>query len=112
MNIKNVQLSDNLVAGGNQGGPGLDADLQQAHCVVTYNSLSGVESVVDGIPTFVGEDGSMVWPVAHKSFSQIENLNYDIDRTQWSYDIMYTQWDNNELASGEAWEHLKPLMFK
>lgn len=109
---KNVFVSDNITHREPQGGDGLDADLKKAHCVVTYNSLSSVESVCDGIPTFTLDNGSMAWPVGHKDLSQIENIDYNIDRTQWCYDIAYTQWNNKECKSGEAWAHLKPLVFR
>jgi len=91
---------------------GLYQDLKQAWCVVTYNSLSAIEAICEGIPTFALNDGSMIWPVALKDLSQIENLPYDIDLTQWKYDIAYTQWTGKEHASGESWAHLKPLVFK
>lgn len=91
---------------------GLYEDLKKAHCVITYNSLSGIESICEGIPTFAMEDGSMIWPIAHKDLKQIENLDYSIDRYQWSCDIAYTQWTGKEHSSGESWAHLKPLMFK
>lgn len=110
--VKNVILSTNLTEGGNQGGAGLDADLKNAYCVITWNSLSGVEAVCKGIPTFALENGSMVWPIAHKDISKIEQLDYNIDITQWCNDVMYTQWHNEELSSGKAWSHLKPLIFK
>lgn len=109
---KNIKVSENLTEGGSQGGLGLDADLRQAHCVVTYNSLSAIESVCDGIPTFAMNDGSMIWPIAHKDLSNIENLKYDIDIKQWCYDIAYTQWTTEEQIKGESWAHLKPLIFK
>ena len=73
--------------------------LHSAYCAVTYNSLSAVESITEGIPTFALNDGSMVWPVAHKDLSQIENLDYSIDLTQWKYDIAYTQWNKAERKS-------------
>jgi len=110
--ISNVRVSDNLTKGGGQGGEGLAADLQQAHCVVTYNSLSGIESIEEGIPTFALHNGSMIWPIAHRDLSQLENLRYDVDITQWKYDIAYTQWTIEEQQRGESWAHLKPLMFK
>lgn len=108
----NVHVSQNLTTGGNQGGEGLDADLKQAHCVITYNSLSAVEAVTDGIPAFALHNGSMAWPVVHKDLSQIENLNYNIDRTQWCNEVAYTQWTGEEESNGDAWAHLKPLIFK
>ena len=91
---------------------GLYQDLAQAWCVITYNSLSAIESVCEGIPTFALNDGSMIWPVALKDLSMIETLKYDTDLTQWKYDIAYTQWTGKEHASGESWAHLKPLVFK
>ena len=91
---------------------GLYADLAKAWCVVTYNSLSAIEAICEGIPTFALNDGSMIWPVALKDLSTIETLQYNIDLTQWKYDIAYTQWTGKEHASGESWAHLKPLMFK
>lgn len=109
---KNIKVSENIVAGGNQGGAGLEADLKRAHCVVTYNSLSAIESICEGIPTFALENGSMIWPIAHKNLSEIEKLNYNIDITQWCYDIAYTQWTFQEQEKGESWAHLKPLIFK
>jgi len=111
-NNKNVYVSTNLTRGGNQGGEGLDADLAQAHCIVTYNSLSAVEAVCEGIPVFAMHNGSMAWPIAHKKLSNIENLNYNIDRTQWCNEVAYTQWTAAEDMLGESWEHLRPLMFK
>lgn len=90
---------------------GLYEDLKKAHCVITYNSLSAIESICEGIPTFAFENGSMIWPIRQKDFATIENLNYNIDRTQWSYDIAYTQWTQREHATGESWAHLKPLIF-
>lgn len=90
---------------------GLYQDLQSAHCVVTYNSLSSIESICEGIPTFAFEDGSMIWPIRQQGLENIENLNYEIDRTQWCNDIAYTQWTHKEHARGESWAHLKPLIF-
>lgn len=108
----NVQVSQNLTEGGTQGGEGLEQDLKLSHCVITYNSLSAVEAISEGIPTFAFDDGSMIWPIAHKDLSTIENLDYNIDITQWCYDIAYTQWSRKEHTQGESWAHLKPLMFK
>ena len=108
----NVFVSEYLSEGGSQGGEPLAKDLARSYCVITYNSLSGIEAICEGIPTFALNPGSMIWPIAHKDLSQIENLKYDIDVTQWCNDIAYTQWSSAEHASGESWAHLKPLVFK
>ena len=109
---KNVTMSSNQTRGGNQGGDGLERDLANAYCVVTFNSLSAVEAVTRGIPVYALDYGSMVWPIAHKEFSQIENLNYDIDLQDWKNKIAYTMWNKQELKSGEVWAHLKGVYFK
>lgn len=110
---KTVFVSENLTSNnGVQGGEGLQKDLDGAYCVVTYNSLSSVEAVCEGIPTFALDNGSMIWPIAHKNLNQIENLDRSIDITQWCNDVAYTQWTGKEFKSGEAWAHLRPVYFK
>lgn len=112
LNLKNVQLTENISHGGGQGGEPLDKDLANAYCVITYNSLSAVEAVCEGIPTFALDDGSMVWPVTHQDLTQIENLNYNIDLQKWKSKIAYTMWNKQEVSSGECWGHLKQVYFK
>ena len=107
---ENVEVSQYVDVGGAQGGAGLQKDLDRAWCVVTYNSLSSVEAICEGIPTYAMEDGSMIWPIAQKEISKIENLNYNVDITQWCNDIAYTQWTSKEHGRGESWSHLKPVM--
>lgn len=107
----NVIISNNLTRGGNQGGEGLEADLNNAHCIVTFNSLSSVEAACKGIPIFSLNDGSMTYPISHKKLSDIENINYDIDITEWQNQIAYTMWNKQDVLSGETWEHLKPVYF-
>jgi len=107
---ENVEVSQYVDVGGAQGGAGLQKDLDRAWCVVTYNSLSSVEAICEGIPTYAMEDGSMIWPIAQKKISKIENLNYNVDITQWCNDIAYTQWTSKEHGRGESWSHLKPVM--
>lgn len=109
--LVNVRLSDNISYGGNQGGVGLDADLDSAYCVITFNSLSGIEAVEKGIPVFALNNGSMVYPIAHTDLSEIENLNYSIDLQPWKNKIAYTIWNKKEVSNGECWAHLKPVYF-
>lgn len=111
-NILNVEITQNLTKGGNQGGEGLDRDLNNAYCVVTFNSLSGVEAAINGIPVFALNGESMVYPIAHKDLGQIENLKYDIDLQDWKNKIAYTIWNKQEVKSGDCWSHLKGAYFK
>jgi hypothetical protein len=90
----------------------LYADLEKAYCVITFNSNSAVESLCEGIPIFALDAGSAAYDVAHHNLSQIENLNYNIDITNWCNKISYTVWSTEEVARGETWSHLKPVYFK
>jgi len=107
----NVELSDNIKRGGNRGGESLLSDFQRAHCIITFNSLSAVEAVTNGIPTYALDSGSMIWPIAHQDISKIESLNYNIDITDWQNKIAYTFWNKQDVKSGETWEHLKKVYF-
>ena len=109
--FKNVSMSINQTRGGNQGGAGLEQDLANAYCVVTFNSLSGVEAVTRGIPVYALDHGSMVWPIAHQDFNRIEKLNYDIDLQDWKNKIAYTMWSGKEVKRGDMWAHLKGVYF-
>lgn len=93
---------------GHSGGDGLQTDLRDAWCTVTYNSLSSVESVLSGTPVVTLDSTCMAWPVAEHSLKNIENINRNKSIDQWLYDCAYTCWTGTELARGEAWEHLKP----
>lgn len=106
---KNVSVSKNTPLGlTHYGAESLHEDLKNAHCAITFNSLAGVDAVLDGVPLIALDKGCMALPVAHTNLNDIENLNKSIDKTQWLYDSAYTQWNGYELNSGEAWEHLKP----
>lgn len=109
--IKNCSVSENYhwhKSMGASGGSGLQQDLKHAWCTITYNSLSSVESVLAGVPVIVLHKGAMTYPVAHHSLKDIENLNRNIDISQWLYDSAYTSWTYEELRSGKAWDHLRP----
>lgn len=72
--------------------------------VVTFSSNTGVLSCLNGIPTYAHDKGSMVYNIASHD---LNDLDYMPDRKDWASKISYTQWNNNEIESGLAWEHLK-----
>lgn len=85
----------------------LEQDLLNAHCVVTFNSNTGVDAVLNGVPVFAFDKGSMVYPVANKSWLKLESP-LKPDRQQWLNDLCYAQWTPDEMRSGEAWAHIYP----
>ncbi len=80
--------------------------LNRASCVVTYNSNSGVDAVLSGIPTIAIDQGSMVRPVSSRHLGDVVDPPRP-DRTQWAQNLTYAQWREEEFRSGRVWEHLK-----
>lgn len=85
---------------------GLVNDMQRSRVVVSYNSNTLTESVIYGKPSIALSDSACSWPVCNR-IENIENLNINIDINQWLYDLSYCQWREDEIESGEMWEHLK-----
>jgi hypothetical protein len=83
----------------------LSEDLKDAHCVVTFNSNSGVEALIQGKPVFAFDEGSMVWGLANRNLGDVEEPKLS-DRKQWAHDLAYTQWTIEEMKAGKAWQHL------
>jgi hypothetical protein len=83
-------------------GPLEDA-LQGAAVAVTFNSNSGVDALLSGVPVYAEDEGSMVYGVASHTVGQ---LLYP-ERQQWANELAYCQWTQQEMASGEAWECLR-----
>lgn len=89
----------------------LETDLINAHAVVTFSSNTGVDAILQGIPSYAADQGSMIWNIANKDITHI-NAPALKTREQWVNDIAYTQWNYDEMRSGEAWMHIKPLLIK
>ena len=95
----------NIVADGVFNGS-IEKAVQGAAVTVTINSNSGVDSVIAGTPVVNFDHGSMVWDLAMKDLTQLNNPSTP-DRSQWAADLAYAQWLPEEISAGHAWEHLK-----
>lgn len=73
-------------------------DLNTAYCAVNHCSNPGIESVLNGVPAFVSEI-SLAAPVANTDLSVIETPSRP-DRTQWSNDLAWTEWTQQEMLDG------------
>lgn len=80
--------------------------LDRARVVATFNSNSGVDAVLAGIPVIARDRGSMAWPVAAQDYDHCHRP----DRTEWAHGLAYAQWRIEEIAAGEAWAHLRGLL--
>lgn len=81
----------------------LEEDLAGASLAITYNSNSGVDAVLAGVPTITADPGSMAWDVTTHKFS---DKPIRPDRHQWLSRLAYCQWSLAEIADGDAWAHL------
>ena len=77
--------------------------LDRAYLIATYNSNSGVDAVVNGVPALSFDYGSMAYEVtAHENCARITP-----DRTDWAAKLAYCQWSPEEIQTGAFWEQLK-----
>ena len=89
--------------------PGLLADdLSRATLCVTYNSNTGVDAMLAGVPTVAMDEGSMAWPVAMHDIP--ESVLHRPDRTAWAQRLAWCQWTVEEIAAGDVWGHLKQCL--
>ena len=86
---------------------GLLHDMKKSRVIVAYNSNTLTESVMYGKPAIALSETATSWPVCNR-LEEIENLNLDINISQWLYDLAYCQWREDEVQNGGMWKHLKP----
>lgn len=79
-------------------------DFSISGLAVTWNSNSGVDAVLAGVPTVACDPGSMAWDVAAHSID--EKLPMP-DRRPWAHRLAWRQWLREEIAAGLAWPHVK-----
>lgn len=78
----------------------LQAAMDQAGVVVTFNSNTGVEAAMFGRPVIAMDEGSMAWDVAGHQVTEIVTP----DRTPWANRLAWCQWTKDEFLSGECQE--------
>lgn len=89
--------------------PSILDDFKNCWATVTYNSSPGVASLITGVPVFVTDpvpQQSQTWPICNTDLSQIENPLMP-DRQEWIDGVCQSHWNNDEVASGEAWGFLR-----
>jgi hypothetical protein len=84
------------------GGELADA-LAGAALVVTFNSNTGVESVMAGRPTVAMDCGSMVHGIALSDLPGSLKVP-EPDREPWAHAMAWRQFELSEIESGLAWE--------
>lgn len=84
-------------------GGSLEEALLGAKLAVTFNSNSGVDAVLAGVPTVTMDEGAMAWGVTAHDLSSDPIRP---DRTKWTHRLAYCQWSPEEMADGTAWAHI------
>ena len=81
----------------------LQEDFAGAACAVTWNSNSGVDAVLAGVPTVALDPGSMAWDVTGHELTMPPAPG----REAWAHALAWKQWRKEELESGYCWEHVR-----
>jgi hypothetical protein len=81
-------------------GGDLAGALEGAAVTVTFNSNTGVESVLAGVPTITMDQGAMAYPVTGHELGKMPSTP---DRTGWAYALAWKQWRMEEMLSGACW---------
>jgi hypothetical protein len=81
-----------------------DRALDQAWCVVNWNSGPACQAVLKGVPVFTGPD-SLAAPMGLQDWNLIESP-LRTDRSQWLIDLAHTEWTLDEIASGTMLDQL------
>lgn len=111
---KNVQLPLNCRYQSPLSVPGTYDDydfrdcIKHAWAVVNWNSGPGVQSVLSGVPVFVGPN-SLASPMGNYDLTQIENPMMP-DRARWLIDISHTEWMLHEISEGIPINRLLPYL--
>lgn len=80
-------------------------DFKDCWAVVTFNSNSSIEALMEGIPIFTFDVGAMAKDITNHWIQDIERPSMHA-REQFFADLAYCQWTPEEMKSGAAWKHL------
>lgn len=87
----------------------IEHDLRRAKAAFVFNSSSGVASILEGVPLWVDDSGSVCWDVANYN---IGNINYPklTDRSQWINDLAACHWTDEESRQGLVYKQFLPYL--
>jgi hypothetical protein len=101
---QNVRVSTQVIVSKDQT---LEYDFSGAAFAVTFNSNSGVDAVMHGVPTITMDNGSMAWDVTSHD---LDDPLVVPDRTIWGTAIAWKQWLPEEISDGTAWRAVRSAL--
>ena len=79
--------------------------LNWARSFVVFNSTSGVDAALAGVPVVALDRGAFCWPVASHALAQL-HVPRCPSRRAWLAGLGYSQWTLDEMRAGAPWRHL------
>lgn len=74
--------------------------LDKSALVIAYNSNSGVDAVINGVPSVSADHGSMAWEVTSRSVHDIVRG----EREPWVHALAHCQWTPEEIRNADYWD--------
>jgi hypothetical protein len=89
----------------------LDEDLSRARVVVSYGGNIGWDCAVAGVPHFAMGD-SVARAISETDWTKLDQPRIPTvaARRQWFYDVAYCQYRLEEIAIGQAWQHVRAAL--
>ncbi len=101
----NCLQSRPLVGAGYDKRTPLPLALAGCHALVTRQSNTAVDALLEGIPVFCEKGVASV--MGESDLSLIDTPYFPEDRQRWAEDIAWCQFTTAEIAEGVPWRHLK-----
>lgn len=76
--------------------------------VVTFDSISGCDAALAGVPSIAYGENSMARPVSWNSWTQFKSASNipPMEVDDWANRLAYCQWSHDEITKGDFWDHL------
>lgn len=81
--------------------------LKGAKACVTYTSLSAIEAICAGVPSYALNSGSLAFGLSQNTLEGPPVLPSADVRDQWLWDLAYTQWRLSEMRTGAPWQRMR-----
>lgn len=87
--------------------------LNDAWCLITHGSNACIDAVLEGVPCIILGDG-LARPISSTELEDVMSprLAADSERRRFATALAWCQWTRSELASGEMWRAMRPLVLR